>query len=145
MKIKLVSDDRKYDPKKGNETDACFDLKVKVDGERYIMPGCTEVFGTGIKVAVPEDHVMMVFPRSSTGFKLRCRMANSTGIIDAGYRDEVKIALHNFGTETIEVKDGDRLAQFLIIPRPNLEFELVEDNEDFRTGDRGGGIGSTGR
>jgi dUTP pyrophosphatase len=71
-------------------------------------------------------------------------LANTTGVIDAGYRDEIKLALYNFGHETIELKDGQRIAQFVIIPRPKLNLINVKDDESFRKGDRGGGIGSSG-
>ena len=70
-------------------------------------------------------------------------LANTTGIIDAGFRDEIKLAIHNFGKETVCLQDGQRVAQFIIIPRPKLELELVKDNDEFRQNDRGGGIGSS--
>ena len=89
--------------------------------------------------------MMLIFPRSSTGFKLHCMLTNTTGIIDAGYRDEVKLSLLNFGEETICLNDAQRVAQFVVIPRPKIELELVQDDEQFRTGDRGGGIGSSGQ
>ena len=54
------------------------------------------------------------------------------------------MAIHNFGDEPQEICDGDRLCQFIILPYPKIEFEQVKDDENFRTGDRGGGIGSTG-
>lgn len=145
MEMKVCVDGLVYLPEYANGTDACMDLKVKIKGEAYIMPGCVETFSTGLKVAVPEGHVMLVYPRSSTGFKLHCALANGTGVIDAGYRDEVKIALYNFGTETVKLTDGQRVAQFMVIPFPKLELVQTEDNEDFRNGDRGGGIGSTGK
>jgi dUTP pyrophosphatase len=72
-------------------------------------------------------------------------LANSTGVIDAGYRDEIKMAITNFGNEPVEITDGQRLAQFLVIHRPKLELNLVQDDDSFRQGDRGGGVGSTGK
>ena len=71
-------------------------------------------------------------------------LSNTTGIIDSGYRDEIKLAITNFGNMAVEIVDGQRLAQFMIIPRPKVNLIQVEDNDDFRNGDRGGGIGSTG-
>lgn len=145
-KIKVVVKDERYLPSYANNTDACMDLKIKLDDCTcdYVMPNQTKTFGTGLQVAIPEDFVMLVFPRSSTGFKLNCMLANTTGVIDAGYRDEIKIALHNYGKEEVALVDGQRIAQFMIIPRPRLELECVQDDETFRYGDRGGGIGSTG-
>ena len=153
MKLKIVCDDEKYLPTYANDTDACMDLKVKIDEDNenndervaFIMPKETKVFGTGVKVSIPLEHVMLIFPRSSTGIKLHCMLSNTTGVIDSGYRDEIRMAVTNFGNETVCLQDGQRLAQFMIIPRPKLELEFVEDNEDFRQNDRGGGIGSSGR
>lgn len=145
MKLKIVCDDEKYMPTYANETDACMDLKVVVPNKTFILaPKHSKVFRTGVKVQVPEGYVMLVFVRSSTGVKLKCDLMNGTGIIDSGYRDEIKIPLYNFGDYSVEIQDGQRIAQFMIIPRPKLELEIVPDNEEFRQGDRLGGIGSTG-
>ena len=152
MKLKMVVDDEKYKPTYANDTDACMDLKVKIDEDNenndervaFIMPKETKVFGTGVKVSIPLEHVMLIFPRSSTGIKLHCMLSNTTGVIDSGYRDEIRMAVTNFGNETVCLQDGQRLAQFMIIPRPKIELEIVPDNEEFRQGDRLGGIGSTG-
>ena len=153
MKLKMVVEDEKYKPTYANDTDACMDLKVKIDEDNenndervaFIMPNETKVFGTGVKVSIPLEHVMLIFPRSSTGIKLHCMLSNTTGVIDSGYRDEIRMAVTNFGNETVCLQDGQRLAQFMIIPRPKLELEFVEDNEEFRENDRGGGIGSSGK
>ena len=152
MKLKMVVEDEKYKPTYANDTDACMDLKVKIDEDNenndervaFIMPKETKVFGTGVKVSIPLEHVMLIFPRSSTGIKLHCMLSNTTGVIDSGYRDEIRMAVTNFGNETVCLQDGQRLAQFMIIPRPKIELEFVPDNEEFRQGDRLGGIGSTG-
>ena len=153
MKLKMVVEDEKYKPTYANDTDACMDLKVKIDDDNenndervaFIMPKETKVFGTGVKVSIPLEHVMLIFPRSSTGIKLHCMLSNTTGVIDSGYRDEIRMAVTNFGNETVCLQDGQRLAQFMIIPRPKLELEFVEDNEEFRENDRCGGIGSSGK
>lgn len=88
---------------------------------------------------------MLVYPRSSTGIKMNCMLTNTTGVIDTGYRDEIKLAITNFGNKAVEVLDGQRLAQFVIIERPKINLCLTEDNKEFREGDRLGGIGSTGK
>lgn len=160
--LKIVCKDEKYLPTYANSTDACMDLKVVVEQitkesknceveienlEKlcFIKPNETVVLGTGIQVAIPEDYVMLVFPRSSTGFKLHCMLSNTTGIIDTGYRDEIKISLTNFGKETVCLKDAQRVAQFMIIPRPKINLVKTQDDEEFRQGDRLGGIGSSGK
>ena len=147
--------EEKYRPTYANETDACMDLRAKItkeDGVEYtpntyclsIPAGETVKIHSGVQVSIPEGYVMKVYVRSFTGIKKNLCIANGTGIIDAGYRDEIIMALHNFGKESVLIKDGDRLCQFILLPFPKLELSFVEDNEDFRKGDRGGGIGSTG-
>ena len=162
IQLDIVCDEEKYMPRYANSTDACMDLKIKIKRDiteagtevaenaeattdcYFLKPNETQVFSTGIKVSIPEDNMMLIFPRSSTGFKLNCMLTNTTGIIDAGYRDEVKLAITNFGNQTVCLKDAQRIAQFMIIPRPQVNLNLVCDDEDFRNGDRGGGVGSTG-
>ena len=151
LKLKIVCEDERYMPQYANDTDACMDLKIKIKNNDYekvdcyfLKPNETKTFGTGIKCSIPENHVMLVYPRSSTGIKLNCMLSNTTGVIDSGYRDEIHLALTNFGNTTVCLKDGQRLAQFMIIPRPKIELLQIIDNEEFRNGDRGGGIGSTG-
>lgn len=171
LDLKIICDSEKYLPTYANNTDACMDLKVKIKfgtdealrcatdenlhqyGEvfndthysMWILPNEARTFNTGIRVVIPEEHVMMIFPRSSTGFKLNCMLANTTGIIDSGYRNEILIKLYNYGDYPVNIKDGDRVAQFMIIPRPKINLIEVLDNDDFLKGDRGGGIGSTGK
>lgn len=162
IQLDIVCDEEKYMPRYANDTDACMDLKIKIKRDiseagaevsenaeattdcYFLKPNETQVFSTGIKVSIPDNNMMLIFPRSSTGFKLNCMLTNTTGIIDAGYRDEVKLAITNFGTETVCLKDAQRIAQFMVIPRPYVNLNLVCDDEDFRNGDRGGGVGSTG-
>lgn len=141
---------KKYMPEYANPTDACMDLKVRMDlkvcspGQGIaILPGETVKVHSGVKVAIPEGYVMQMFVRSSTGIKKNLCLANGTGIIDAGYRDEIIMALHNFGKEPVTLYDGDRVCQFMILPFPKITLEPVQDDENFRKGDRGGGIGST--
>lgn len=146
LNVKMVKEADKYAPTYANTTDACMDLKIKIQEGKYILkPQEIKTFGTGLQVSVPDNHVMLVFPRSSTGIKLHCMLSNTTGVIDNGFKDEIKMSLYNFGTEEIELTDAQRIAQFIIIPRPLINPIFVEDDEEFRKGDRGGGIGSTGK
>ena len=147
VNLKVVCEDIKYAPTYATEVDSCMELKVKIEdvGKKFIEPNETLTFGTGLQVSIPEDHVMLIFPRSSTGFKLNCMLANTTGVIDSGYRDEIKIALHNYGENPVLIEDGQRIAQFIVIPRPKISLEFVKDDINFRHNDRKGGIGSTGK
>ena len=158
--VKMVAEDEKYKPTYANDTDYCMDLKVKIkqranyfkDGSigsvdsdyDVIQPNECKTFGTGLKTAIPEGWGLFVLPRSSTGFKLNCQLANTMGCIDAGYRDEIKVRIHNFGTTPVMLEDGQRVCQLFLLPKFTIEPIYTEDNEEFRNGDRGGGIGSTG-
>ena len=141
MQVKVVVRDE-FKPVYANETDACMDLKSTQDV--VIKPGEVCIIDSGVQIAVPEDYVLLMYVRSSTGIKKHLMLANGTGVVDTGFRESIKMALYNFGKEEQEIKIGDRICQFLILPRPKLELNQVEDNEEFRNGDRGGGIGSTG-
>ena len=145
LEIKMVAEE-KYEPIYANDTDACMDIKAKINNDLgfiVIQPGEIVGVNSGLQVDVPKDHIMQMFVRSSIGIKKNLCLANGTGIIDNGFKDEIIMALYNFGKEPQIIRDGDRICQFLIFPRPIIKPVLVEDDEDFRQGDRGGGIGST--
>lgn len=148
LQIKIVCKDLKYLPVYATINDFCMDLKARMLQEDTkqitIEPGDYVAVGTGIQVAIPVGYGMICMPRSSTGIKLHCELENTLGIIDAGYRDEIKLVIRNKGTEAVTIEDGQRIAQMVVIERPVINWEIVEDNEKFRKGDRGGGFGSTG-
>lgn len=96
-------------------------------------------YGTGLSFEVPENHVMLVFPRSSVTNK-ELMLKNSVGVLDSGYRGELFLRFNKFGNETYEV--GERVGQIIVIPYPRVEFEETSELSDTSRGD--GGFGSTG-
>jgi dUTP pyrophosphatase len=128
-------------PKYAHETDACADLYA--DETINIQPGQTVLISTGIAMAIPEGYVVHVYPRSSIGAKTPLRLSNSVGVIDSGYRDELKIIYTNTGNEIFTVNKGERIAQMSLDHSPMARFELVDDVKEYGE-DRMGGIGSTG-
>ena len=142
MQVKIKKTDSKAVlPTYAHPGDACMDLTaisktvVEEDGYGYVE------YDFGLAFSVPADHVMLIFPRSSisnTGMLL----SNAVGCVDHGYTNSVKARFKWVkGSKQYEV--GDRVAQFMIIPRPKLELELVDELDD---SDRGlGGFGSTGK
>ena len=110
-----------------------------------IAPKSTVVFKTNVKAAMEKDEVLLLYVRSSIGIKKHLMLCNGTGVIDAGYRDEIKLAVHNFGEQSQIIEDGQRIGQFMILPRPKVNLTIVPDDDEFKNGDRGGGIGSTGK
>lgn len=111
------------------------------------------VFGTGLAMEIPVGYVGLIFPRSSVS-KKHLNLANSVGVIDAAYRGEIickfkptpvfipsNVVLSGIPEGEYEV--GERVAQIMVIPRPAIEFNEIED---LSTTDRGdGGFGSTGK
>jgi dUTP pyrophosphatase len=128
-------------PTYSHSTDACADIYA--DEEAIILPGCTAAISTGIALAIPDGFVVHVYARSGLSLKTNLRLANSVGIIDAGYRDELKILCWNAGTEPITIEKGMRIAQMDIMQSPAIEFHEVKNVKDFGE-DRMGGFGSSG-
>lgn len=128
-------------PRQAYKHDAGIDLALKHD--LTVPVGAHRVGDTGVHVAVPRGHVGMVFVRSSTGIKRKLVLSNGTGIVDSGYRGQVKLSLHNTGNETQHITAGDYIAQLVTIPiAPN---EICEVRE-LATSERGtNGIGSSGK
>lgn len=107
-----------------------------------IRPGEKVLVPTGIKMAIPEGYEVQVRPRSGLSFKTGLMVVNSPGTIDADYRGEVKILLGNLGQQDEIVCHGDRVAQLVVCPVIQGEFQIVEKLENTARG--AGGFGSTG-
>ena len=133
-----------------------------------IAPGETKIIPTGIKVAIPKGFAILIQPRSGQSVKTKLRIANTPGLIDSGYRDEIGVIVENIepaiadieyefvnGDETkinissilhgssINIDKGQRFAQMRLVAVPNIVFNEVKSILDF--GDnRGGGFGHSG-
>ncbi len=107
------------------------------------MPGERRIVGTGLAVAIPPGYAGLVLPRSGLASKKGLTLANSPGLIDPGYRGEVRLALVNLDREeVVEVKKGERVAQLVLVPVAGLELKEVEELPPSERGE--GGFGSTG-
>lgn len=100
--------------------------------------------GTGLSIAIPEGFGGFVVPRSGLASKHGVTCVNSPGLIDAGYRGEVRVALVNLDPkDDYEVQKGDRIAQLVVMPVATVTFVVAEE---LPTATRGhGGFGSSGR
>lgn len=125
-----------------HECDAGADMRADVPGPVTIMPGESAWVGTGVRLEVPEGHVGLQFPRSGLGCNHGICLANGVGVIDSGYRGEVRAKLLNLGTEPYTVSPGDRVCQLVVVPFARLAFERVGGLGGTDRGD--GGYGSTG-
>lgn len=127
-------------PASAHPGDAGLDLTSVADvklepGERAIVP-------TGIAVAIPAGYAGYVQPRSGLAAKQGIGIVNSPGLIDSGYRGEVKVILINLGSEPVSIEQGDRIAQLVILAVPPVTVIDVDTLPDTERGDAG--FGSTG-
>lgn len=128
-------------PTKAHPTDAGFDLTAV---SRTYDDFGNIVYGTGIAVEIPKGYVGLVFPRSSI-CKYDIALTNAVGVIDSCYRGEImaKFKLTSGASRPDIYNEGDRIAQLIIIPYPEVNFE--ESNALTETERGAGGYGSTGR
>ena len=121
--------------------DAAVDLHSRVTVK--LKPGEREAVPTGIAVAIPSGFAGLVLPRSGHAKRHGIGVVNGPGLIDSGYRGEISVLLINHGDETVSFDRGDRIAQFAIVPVPEVEWVEVSSLDDTDRGD--GGFGSSGR
>ena len=144
MKIKIKKiDDRAIIPTYGTEYSAGADLYALLDSAIEIPPHHTHFVHTGISVEIPEGYCGLIFARSSMGAKRGLAPANKVGVIDADYRGEIMVALHNHSENIATVEPAERIAQLAIVPFLKAEFEDCDDLSDTLRG--AGGFGSTGK
>ena len=145
-------------PKKNFTSDAAFDLYLDAPDAIYhewnggvevkaargikIRPNETAMLHTGIAMETPIGYYSAIYARSGLACKQGLRPANCVGIIDAAYRGELIVALHNDGNDTRIVCHGDRIAQMAILPV--LDVKLVESDNLSETERGSGGFGSSG-
>lgn len=138
LKIRMT-DDAGYVPAYAHETDAGIDLCAVCDYD--INPGDSTLVRTGLCIELPDGCFGLETPRSGLGSR-GITMRNAVGIIDPGYRGELKCALWNTTSETIHVKRHERICQLVIVPFVHANIVLADELSDT---DRGkAGYGSTG-
>jgi dUTP pyrophosphatase len=100
-------------------------------------------YGIDLAMEIPKGFVGLVFPRSSIR-KYELALSNSVGVIDSGYRGEIQATFKKTnGLDSLSYKVGDRIAQIMIIPHPDIQFEEADELSDTERGE--GGFGSTGK
>lgn len=150
-------------PLYAHETDAGLDIYARE--EITINPGETVIVPTGIKCAIPEGYALLIQPRSGQSAKTKLRIANSPGLIDSGYRDEIGVIVENIEPpfkdieyefddegeihiksilhgQSYTISKGQRFAQMRLVQVPKANFIKVETVSEIGE-DRGGGFGST--
>ena len=118
------------------------DVRAALTAPITIKPLERVMIPTGLSMEIPPGFEVQMRPRSGLAAKQGVTLLNTPGTIDADYRGEVKIIVINLGSEPVEVKDQDRIAQMVLCPVVQAELFLVEELSDTARG--AGGFGSTG-
>lgn len=142
LKVKKLHPDAKI-PTYGSKGAACFDIYAFDEGAVYTTFQHHATFGTGISFDIPDGYSMLVYSRSGHGFKDNLRLANCVGVIDSDYTGELKVKLTIDDGSFFSVKNGDRIAQAMLVPVNQVSFTEVHELKET---DRGAnGFGSTGK
>jgi len=123
---------------------AGLDLRACLDAPLTLAPGDSQLVSSGIAIHVADaGHAAVVLPRSGLGSKSGIVLGNLVGLIDSDYQGPLMVSLWNRGKAAFTVQPLDRVAQLIVVPVVQVEFEVVEE---FAASARGaGGFGSTGR
>ena len=129
-------------PTYGSAEAAGADLYACLQEQVTIEPGATAFVPTGLAMELPQGYVGLIYARSGLACKKGLAPANKVGVIDSDYRGDVGVVLINQGFEPFIVKQGDRIAQMVVITFEQVEFVTVSDLDETTRG--AGGFGSTG-
>ena len=142
MKVKVINKSKNPLPHYATEGSAGMDIYADLNKPLTVRPGKTVLVPTGLYMEIPAGYEAQIRPRSGLAYKHGLTIPNSPGTIDSDYRGEIHAVLYNSGDEVIEVRQGDRIAQMVVVPYMS-ESTLVDVLDDTERGD--GGFGSTGR
>lgn len=141
VKVKKLDENAKI-PTKGSVNSAGYDLYACLKEDVEIKPGNTVKIKTGIAIELPTSYVGLIFARSGLSIEKNLAPANKVGVCDSDYRGEYIVALRNGGDTSYIVKNGDRIAQLVVVPVLSLNFKEVENLSETKRGENG--FGSTG-
>ena len=153
MSTRRVIELKRLDPRLGESIplpeysttgSAGVDLRACLDEPVNVAPGDTLLIPTGLAMHVQDPGLAAVLlPRSGLGHKHGIVLGNLVGLIDSDYQGEIMISCWNRGPTDFQIKPGERIAQLVVVPVVQVQFELVEE---FASSERGtGGFGHTGR
>ena len=136
-------DPRAKVPTYGSLCAAGADLYAILDKPVTLVPHETKFIATGVSFEIPVGLVGLVYARSGLSCKQDLAPATKVGVVDADYRGEVMVILHNHGTQNRTIQNGDRIAQIVFMPYVQAEFIETDELNDTARG--AGGFGHTGR
>ena len=130
-------------PEYATSGSAGMDLRACINGSLNLKPGDTELIPTGIAIHISDPgYAATILPRSGLGHKHGIVLGNLVGLIDSDYQGQLFVSCWNRGKTEFTIDSGDRIAQLVILPVAQVEFEMVEE---FSDSDRGeGGFGHSG-
>lgn len=129
-------------PTYGSQYAAGADLYACIDVNISFQPGETKFIPTGLAMEIPVGYAGLIYARSGLACKKGLAPANKVGVIDADYRGEIMVALHNHSKEPVTIEPKERIAQLVITPYLTAIFEETDELNDTVRGE--GGFGSTG-
>ncbi len=123
---------------------AGLDLRACIDAPVVLAPGATELIPTGIAIHIGDvRYAALILPRSGLGHKHGIVLGNLVGLIDSDYQGQLMVSCWNRGGSTFTINPLERIAQLVIVPVLQVEFNVVESFEESARG--AGGFGSTGK
>ncbi len=131
-------------PHYATEGSAGLDLRACLASALQLAPGATQLIPTGIAIHIADPKfAALILPRSGLGHKHGIVLGNLVGLIDSDYQGELLISCWNRGNDHFTIQPGERIAQLIIVPVVQAQFEMVSE---FSSSDRGtGGFGHSGR
>ena len=122
---------------------AGMDLRACLDQPLLLEPGQTQLIPTGLAIHIEDPSLCaMLLPRSGLGHKHGVVLGNLVGLIDSDYQGQLMVSCWNRGQQSFEIKPGERIAQMVLVPVVQADFEIVDE---FSDSDRGeGGFGHSG-
>ncbi|MBL3555869.1 MULTISPECIES: dUTP diphosphatase [Marinobacter] len=130
-------------PQYATEGSAGLDLRACLDAPLTLKPGQTELIKTGLSIHIADPSLAaMILPRSGLGHKHGIVLGNLVGLIDSDYQGELMVSCWNRGLTEFTVEVGERIAQLVLVPVVQADFEVVSVFDASQRGD--GGFGSTG-
>lgn len=131
-------------PSYGTDGSAGLDLRACLEDSMVLQPGETKLIPTGLSIYIEDNGLAaMILPRSGLGHKHGIVLGNLVGLIDSDYQGELMVSCWNRGQEAFTIEVGERIAQLVIVPVVQAEFDFVDEFEATNRGE--GGFGSTGK
>jgi len=147
LQVKILNDRIGRDiplPAYATEGSAGLDLRACLDQALTLEPGQTELIPTGLAIHIADPGLCaMILPRSGLGHKHGIVLGNLVGLIDSDYQGQLFVSCWNRGQTTFTIEPGERIAQMVLVPVVQAEFEIVDEFSDSERG--AGGFGSSGR